>query len=490
MKTIIHIISLLALLPCCIYAQGGLVNNGAIMKVSNSTDLKIEGGGVTNQANGRIVNEGNIYLDLNWSQTGTTTNYTGGGWMWFEGGANQNLSSVSALTVPRLRVDNNNRLILGDNVTVSTRVDLMNNGSIELGNNNLVISPGGDIVNYDANNFIITNNTGILQQEVSTTDVVFPVGNASYNPATLNNSGTTDNFQVRVFNQVLNEGTTGAVKNTGVVGRTWMIDEVVTGGSNVDMTLQWQIPEELAFDRNNCGIARHTSGTLWDNPPVYGPATNVGTNTWTQTRTGFTTFSPFVVRDPTVDLPVELVTFEAVRQNRELVQLDWVTASETNNMGFEVERMLDTETEFKKIAWVDGQGSITEMFYYDLLDPNPHAGISYYRLKQIDFDGTVSYSVIRAVEGYETKGSLSVYPVPTYDRLNINFNDWITEDTDVTIQVMDVLGRVLIRKDITIQPNMVLTLEEVQALLPGTYFVNVSSPTGLNAMRKFIRGEE
>ena len=50
------------------------------------------------------------------------------GWMWFEGAANQNLSSISALTIPKLRVDNGNRLVLGSDINISTEVDLMNNG--------------------------------------------------------------------------------------------------------------------------------------------------------------------------------------------------------------------------------------------------------------------------------------------------------------------------------------------------------------------------
>ena len=82
-------ISLLLLLPSFLFAQGGIVNNGAKIQVSSGTDVKIAVGGVINQSTGEITNAGNIYLDRDWSQTGTAT-YTGTGWMWFENGSNQN----------------------------------------------------------------------------------------------------------------------------------------------------------------------------------------------------------------------------------------------------------------------------------------------------------------------------------------------------------------------------------------------------------------
>ena len=489
MKNIVGIFCLSFLLTATSWAQGGLVNNGAKLIIANTTDLRIEGGGVTNIANGEIENEGNIYLDLNWTQTGTTTSYTGNGWMWFEGTANQSMASVSPVVVPRLRVDNGSRLILNDNITVSTAVDLMNNGNIELGTNNLVLSSGATITNYDANNYIITNSTGVLQQEVSNAPVVFPVGNISYNPATLRNSGTTDDFLVRVFNQVLDRGTTGPAKSSNVVNRTWLIDEATTGGSNVDMTLQWQTADELSFDRTNCGVAHHLSGSLWDNPSSYSPATSVGTNTWTQSRSGFSSFSPFVVRDPFASLPIDLLSFDATRKDQFLVQLDWVTAAETNNKGFHVERMLDTESSFSKVAWVDGEGTTLNTTYYQIEDPNPHLGLTYYRLQQEDIDGTVSYSEIRVVNGAETTGDIRIYPIPVRNELQVSFSNWVKEETDVSIHIIDVLGRIVYTQETTIQPSTLLPITAVEDLLPGNYFLTVFTANGLSSSQKFIRAD-
>ncbi len=472
-------------LPLLLFAQGGITNNGASITVLANTDVKIINGGVNNQANGSITNNGNIYLTLNWTQGGGTTSYSGNGWMWFEGAANQNIFNTVPMTISKIRVDNANRLILNNDIMVSTQVDLMNNGSIELGTNDLIINSGANIVNYDASHFIITNNTGILQQEVGASNIFFPIGKTTYNPATLNNSGTLDNFKLRVFNQVFHEGTTGAVETSDVVGRTWMLEETTLGGSNISMVLQWDSPQELtAFSNNMCGISHHLSGTLWDNPSAYTPATNIGGTTYTQTRSGFTSFSPFVVRDPQALLALELLNFEAYRQNNRTVLLDWETV-ETDNQGFWVERMFENETTFTEITWVDSKGNGNNR--YQLNDPNQYQGISYYRLRQIDFDGTVTYSPVRAVSGSKnTANNISLYPIPTKDVLNIDFTAWDNNNT-IKIQIVDVQGRLVLEKIVPTQQSKIIHLTEVEKLIVGTYFLIASDKEGLNFVRKFTK---
>jgi len=487
MKKIIYCLCLLSL-PCFLTAQVRLINNGVIIKVNNAVNLRSNGGSISNQNSGSINNDGNVYMDLDYTQT-TGATYTGGtaSWLWFEGAANQTITGDATLNVARLRVDNANRLVLGNDVNVSTDVDLRNNGNIELGAFNLVMAPGGTIANYDASSYIITNSTGVLQQEVGGTNVIYPVGNSTYNPATLNNSGTTDNFTIRVTDQVLDAGTAGSVLTTDVVDRTWLIDETVLGGSNITMTLEWEQGDELtAFDRTTSGIAHHLSGTIWDNPPAYTTATNVGGTTWSQTRSGFTSFSPFIVRDFEVDLPVEMLYFNAAKENAHQVQLDWATASEINNQGFEVERMLDNETSFSKIAWVDGNGTTVNTSYYELLDDNSYSGVSYYRLKQVDFDGTFAYSEIRAVEGEYRNTEIAVFPNPVDDYIHIQIKEAIQK---ATIQIFDSKGALIRVFRVDVQPGELIRLEGLSALVDGIYLINIQTDTGSNYTQKLEKIE-
>lgn len=474
--------------PVFLWAQGGLVNNGASIRITTTTDLKVDNGGVTNNNNGNINNAGNLYLDLDWVQSGITTSYLGAGWMIFEGNTNQNLSSVPAITLARLRVNNGNRLILNDNISVSNQVDLANNGNIELGTNNLALTFGATIINFDPNHFIITNNTGVLQRRVGAANVFFPIGNSTYNPATLNNTGTTDVFSARVEDIVWDFGTTGTPETQDVVNHSWHITEAIVGGSSSKLTVQWDIPQELpGFNRFLSGVA-HWDGSIWEHPVTYTAATPVGTS-FSQTRTGITSFSPFAVEDVEQLLPVELSFFEADRLDKNEVQLDWATEAEINNLGFDVERMLDTETDFQKIDWVDGAGNSVSLLNYTLNDLNPHQGVSYYRLKQIDFDGTYAYSPIRAVEGSSSNNnsSIQIYPVPTRDYLIIDFSNWDDDDADALLKIVDVHGRVVLLKEIAMQQNHLVRIDEVRNFPAGTYFVTIGNNATHQIVRKIIK---
>jgi len=94
-------------------------------------------------------------------------------------------------------------------------------------------------------------------------------------------------------------------------------------------------------------------------------------------------------------VPVELSSFTAENVDGEVV-LKWQTATETNNQGFEVERSqklnVKSQTDWAKISFVEGKGTTTEMTEYIYKDKIINPGNYVYRLKQIDFDGTVSYS--------------------------------------------------------------------------------------------------
>jgi len=477
--------SLLIFMPLFITAQGGMVNNGAKIQVVGGTDVKIVSGGVINQANGEISNAGNIYLDEDWTQLGAATTYTGAGWMWFENGSNQNISSVSPLTVPKLRVDNGDLLILGSDVTVSTQVDFTSNGNIQLGTNNLIVSSGATMVNYDANNHVLTNSTGYLQQEVGAGAVFFPVGNSSYNPATVSNSGVLDNFQLRIEDQVWDLGTTGTPRTANIVDRTWHLEEEVAGGSLADITVQWVTGEEIGgFDRSICAVS-HWDGAAWDHTMSYTAATNVALNTWTQTRLGQTAFSPFVVEDSDVDLPIELLSFDAKRLDIDNVQLDWATALEINNNGFEVQRMLDNENSFQTIDWVEGAGNTTIQQNYELMDDNSYPNISYYRLKQVDYDGTFSYSPIRAVNGMFSPSDITLLPNPTADVINVRFGDF--EATSVLIKIYAADGKVVYNREKPLSSHSVLSLPETRAFAAGTYMLQAILNDGTNKTMKFVK---
>jgi len=142
----------------------------------------------------------------------------------------------------------------------------------------------------------------------------------------------------------------------------------------------------------------------------------------------------------TTPLPVELASFTVSVVNNG-VELNWTTASETNNYGFEVQRGAD-EKNFQRIGFVAGNGTTTAQHSYKFADRDLAAATYYYRLKQIDTDGTVTFSdIVRAdlatvVREYALQQN---YPNPFNPTTTIAFS--LKEDGFVKLRLFNMLGQ-------------------------------------------------
>lgn len=149
-------------------------------------------------------------------------------------------------------------------------------------------------------------------------------------------------------------------------------------------------------------------------------------------------------------LPVELTSFTANPKENQ-VYLDWQTASELNNLGFEVEKSTDGRS-WEMIGFVAGTGTSTEMSTYRFIDKSPVSGTNYYRLKQTDIDGDFEFSEILLIIYKDNVDEIAIYPNPTKDFLTVDLGNNIA-----TIQVLDLTGRLV--TSIMNDKNIVQTID-------------------------------
>ncbi|AII53310.1 hypothetical protein N008_15150 [Hymenobacter sp. APR13] len=172
---------------------------------------------------------------------------------------------------------------------------------------------------------------------------------------------------------------------------------------------------------------------------------------------------PITVQLP---LPVELKSFTAQLRNGQ-VNLNWVTASERNNQGFEVQRSQDGR-EFSTILFKKGNGTTSARSNYDAVDARPLAGLSYYRLKQIDTDGKFAYSPVVTVKNAGLTEA-SFYPNPTSGKLTVALPQATTAE-GLRVRIADLTGRVLREQTLPVTGELDLT-----SMPAGTYMVTVGT---------------
>ena len=335
---------------------------------------------------------------------------------------------VAGTTYGALTIQGGSNKTLTGNATIAGILQLTN-GYLVLGTNMLTVNAPASITGSSAASFIITNSTGtVTGQSINTATgtVTFPVGTAgnSYTPLLFSNSGTTDNFSVRVIDAVYDHYTghtpTGAQQTEDAINKTWFVTEAVPGGSNATITPQWNQVDELpSFDRNACYASHYDNNTnLW----VRG-AIGVANGPGPYTRSLITTFfSPFSVGSAGSPLELKLLNFAGV-YHAPATTLDWTTTGEDNAVSYTVERSADGMA-FTKIGDATAKGQAKNSYQYiDNDAKRMNVAQLYYRLQLNYKNGDHNYSKTIEVNTGGTTGNVVLTPNPvTGTELYLNMN--------------------------------------------------------------------
>lgn len=174
-------------------------------------------------------------------------------------------------------------------------------------------------------------------------------------------------------------------------------------------------------------------------------------------------------------LPVRLALFKGSVLDNRAVELSWQTSLERNNSYFEVQRSSDAET-FMAIGRVNGKGNADALTNYSLTDNQPALGTNYYRLRQVDLDGTATNSQTIAIS-FRGGNFLTIYPNPATDQVSIQLKETVGIQS---IKLYDQAGRMLR------QLNSVKTVS-LGNLPQGVYFLEVVTKDGQTYRKSIIK---
>ena len=265
------------------------------------------------------------------------------------------------------------------------------------------------------------------------------------------------------------------------MGRTWRVSEVDQAGTAVDVgavTMRWDLSSQPSVDPLDLRLLIDTDndGLFSDETPIAG-AIDLGGGIYEFANVaGLSDNVRFTLGSTQTFLPVELTHFTVERQQRQVV-LQWTTASELNSDYFDVQRSADGVT-WTTIDQVISVGNSSWSTDYEAIDESPLAGWSYYRLQQVDFDGTTDYSPVRAVEFQKATAPIRVYPNPSSDYVYVE-GSMLGE---APIRVFSSSGMEVTHQVASQQENSDRLRIDLSALPTGIYMLQ--TPTNIQQIQK------
>jgi hypothetical protein len=433
--------------------EGGVYNNSVYMEKTQAVGTVNETlfcGNNTFNANATIVNNSlsDWYLGVNASDTfighATFSRLSTGalapaasGINQFQGDITLNGASsvVFGINGGTLRLTGTNEQVITSNGTqhrinnlelnkalnnVSQGGDILIANSAVLTAGRLTINPGS-YIEFDDNATVAgasdASHIDGLVRKTGNDAFVFPVGaNGFYRPVSISAPALATNaFSAQYINEAQTYGTAKAGSLDHLDGCEYWLLNRVAGTSNVTVTLSWNAaacPELLEVTVPADMRVAQWDGLQWSDFGN-GGTTGTSTNGTVATAAAATGYGAYTLASSSTSnpLPIELVYFRAQAENNH-VQLTWETASEVNCDQFIIECSHESLANFIPIGSIKASGGPNITQHYVYLDEVPLTGTTYYRLVQLDMDGTREvFRPVSVLQAYENE-PLMAYPNP------------------------------------------------------------------------------
>jgi len=445
------------------WSKGSVPTSTDYVVIPNVSNKPIIGNGNTGSAYNITIHTGssltdngtlNIYGAVTNSGTFTTSN----GAVNFVGSSAQNTTGLSG-NFGSITINNALGVSLSSDVTVSGTLTLTN-GLLILGSYNMTLGAASVISGTpSASNMVVTNGTGELRKTFTGTgSFTFPVGDntgtAEYSPITLNfTSGTFSSAYAGIL--LSNSKFSSNTSSSHYLNRYWTVNQSGISSFSCDVTAQY-LPADVVGTEGNIWTGKYSS-SIWT---ILNQA-DIVNHRLTGTVSGFSTFTG----GENGVMPVTLSSFTS-NVNERNVNLRWITSSEQNNSGFEVERaeFKSDNPEYSRIGYVQGKGTINTPTNYTFLDTKLNSGKYQYRLKQIDNNGNFEYHNLYGVVevGLPAMFKLSQnYPNPFNPATKIDFQ--LPLDSKVSLKIYDITGK------------EIMTMINNEFKTAGFYTVNINT---------------
>ncbi|MCX6274152.1 MAG: hypothetical protein NTV09_02970 [Bacteroidetes bacterium] len=321
----------------------------------------------------------------------------------------------------------------------------------------------------------------------STTSRNYPVGKGTdYRPAilTVNHS---NNTSVTYTGEMINASATalGYAKPSSInkvsYTRYWNFTrQNVANFTNAIMTLYYDLDDSVS-NKNNLAVVHDNGSSSWVDYGGAGTADFTG-NITSNTISSFQT--KFALGFPPSPLPVELLSF-LVKKSGSGVLCDWITASETNNDYFTIERSANG-LDFDSLYTVDGQGNTTHYSFYHFKDENPLRGHAYYRLLQTDFDGKTIYSGTRHICFDDFNEKYTLFPNPSPGKVHITNQGNTMEGINAIVQ--DLNGK-QVRAELNLSMDGNEMTIDIDPNVTGTndfFILSIITPEGMTKEKVLV----
>ena len=195
------------------------------------------------------------------------------------------------------------------------------------------------------------------------------------------------------------------------------------GSSTLNLSLDWGSQSGTITDASEMRVSHYNSGSSeWEN--MGNTATGGTLGDGFVTSASVSSFSPFTLSSTTNlnAIPVHFVEVSATNVGSNSNLIEWTTATEINNAGFEVQKQ-NGNAGFETLGFISSEGNSINLKHYNFMDDRAHSGMNVYRIKQLDFDEKYAYSEVVRVN-LSSDDDLVIYPNPTKGKFEIsNLNE-------------------------------------------------------------------